>query len=58
MAADRKRLNKTMAIGLDETSFVWAGGASRSDYATTVAVSAPGKIRTCAHGLGNRCSIP
>jgi hypothetical protein len=21
-------------------------------------IGAPGKIRTCAHGLGNRCSIP
>ena len=22
------------------------------------AIGAPGRIRTCAHGLGNRCSIP
>ena len=25
---------------------------------TSESSSAPGKIRTCAHGLGNRCSIP
>jgi transposase len=37
LAADRKRLNKTTAIGLDETSFVKAGAASHSEYATTVA---------------------
>ncbi len=37
LAADRKRLNKTTAIGLDETSFVKANQASHSDYATTVA---------------------
>jgi transposase len=37
LAADRKRLNKTTAIGLDETSFVRATNASHSDYATTVA---------------------
>jgi transposase len=37
LAADRKRLNKTTAIGLDETSFVRANNASHSDYATTVA---------------------
>ena len=35
--ADRKRLNKTSAIGLDETSFVRAGARSRASYATTVA---------------------
>jgi transposase len=33
--ADRKRLNQTIAIGLDETSFVKLGG-HHSDYATTV----------------------
>jgi len=37
LAADRKRLNKTTAIGLDETSFVKAGTYSHTDYATTVA---------------------
>jgi transposase len=37
LAADLKRLNKTTAIGLDETSFVKAGGESHSSYATTVA---------------------
>jgi transposase len=36
LAADRKRLNKTSAIGLDETSFVRASGR-RTAYATTVA---------------------
>ena len=34
--ADRRRLNKTIAIGLDETSFVKLGG-HHTDYATTVA---------------------
>jgi transposase len=37
LAADRKRLNKTTAIGLDETSFVKLGDHSHTDYATTVA---------------------
>ncbi len=36
LAADRQRLNKTYAIGLDETSFVKHGGHHTS-YATTVA---------------------
>jgi transposase len=36
LAADRKRLNTTCAIGLDETSFVHLAGR-RTDYATTVA---------------------
>jgi transposase len=36
LEADRKRLNKTTAIGLDETSFVRLAG-NRTDYATTVA---------------------
>ena len=35
LAADRKRLNRTSAIGLDETSFVKLGGHHMS-YATTV----------------------
>jgi transposase len=35
--ADRKRLNRTSAIGLDETSFVRLGARGRTDYATTVA---------------------
>ena len=34
--ADRKRLNKTIAIGLDETSFVRTRGHSHAEYATTV----------------------
>jgi transposase len=34
--ADRRRLNNTTAIGLDETSFVKLGG-HHTDYATTVA---------------------
>lgn len=34
--ADRRRLNHTIAIGLDETSFVTLGG-HHADYATTVA---------------------
>ena len=37
LEADRKRLNKTTAIGLDETSFVKLGSKSYKDYATTVA---------------------
>jgi transposase len=37
LAADRKRLNKTTAIGLDETSFVRLGHHSHAHYATTVA---------------------
>jgi transposase len=37
LAADRKRLNQTTAIGLDETSFVKLGTRSHKDYATTVA---------------------
>ena len=35
--ADRKRLNKTTAIGLDETSFVKLSTRNHTDYATTVA---------------------
>jgi transposase len=35
LAADRRRLNRTSALGLDETSFVRRGG-HRTDYATTV----------------------
>jgi transposase len=35
--ADRKRMNKTSAIGLDETSFVRLGTRAHSSYATTVA---------------------
>jgi len=37
VAADRKRLNRTTAIGLDETKFVHLGRTSHADYATTVA---------------------
>jgi transposase len=37
LAADRKRLNRTSAIGLDETAFVKASTASHTHYATTVA---------------------
>ena len=37
LEADRKRLNKTSAIGLDETSFVTLGSKGYKDYATTVA---------------------
>ena len=37
LEADRKRLNKTTAIGLDETSFVNLGTKAQTDYATTVA---------------------
>jgi transposase len=37
LAADRKRLNKTTAIGLDETSFVKLSTRTHTDYATTVA---------------------
>ena len=37
LEADRKRLNQTTAIGLDETSFVKLGATSHTDYATTVA---------------------
>jgi transposase len=37
LAADRKRLNRTTAIGLDETAFVRAGGQSHAHFVTTVA---------------------
>jgi transposase len=37
LEADRKRLNKTTAIGLDETSFIKLKGNSRADFVTTVA---------------------
>jgi transposase len=37
LAADRKRLNKTTAIGLDETAFVKVAAHAQSSYATTVA---------------------
>ena len=37
LAADRKRLNRTTAIGLDETSFVKLSTRNHADYATTVA---------------------
>ena len=37
LEADRKRLNKTTAIGLDETSFRRLGPRGYTDYATTVA---------------------
>ena len=37
LEADRKRLNKTTAIGLDETSFIKAKGKSHADFVTTVA---------------------
>jgi transposase len=37
LAADRKRLNRTTAIGLDETSFVKRGAHGHTNYATTVA---------------------
>jgi len=37
LEADRKRLNKTTAIGLDETSFVKRAVHSHTAYATTVA---------------------
>jgi len=37
LEADRKRLNKTAAIGLDETSFIKLGSRKQRDYATTVA---------------------
>jgi transposase len=37
LAADRKRLNQTTAIGLDETSFIKTKGNSHADFVTTVA---------------------
>lgn len=37
LAADRKRLNQTSAIGLDETSFVKTGEYRHTSFATTVA---------------------
>jgi transposase len=37
LRADRKRLNKTTAIGLDETSFTKLATKKSKDYATTVA---------------------
>jgi transposase len=35
--ADRKRLNQTSAIGLDETSFIKLASKKQADYVTTVA---------------------
>jgi transposase len=35
--ADRRRMNQTSAIGLDETAFVKLGSTVTKDYATTVA---------------------
>jgi transposase len=37
LKADRKRLNRTTAIGLDETSFLKAGRYSHTSFVTTVA---------------------
>lgn len=37
LEADRRRLNQTSAIGLDETSFVRTGAHRHTTYATTVA---------------------
>ena len=37
LVADRKRLNKTTAIGLDKTSFVKLSEHDHADYGTTVA---------------------
>ena len=37
LAADRKRLNRTSAIGLDETSFVRLGRFRHTSFVTTVA---------------------
>jgi transposase len=37
LEADRKRLNKTTAVGLDETSFVKLSRHTHKNYATTVA---------------------
>ena len=37
LEADRRRLNRTTAIGLDETSFIKHKGNSRADFVTTVA---------------------
>jgi transposase len=37
LEADRKRMNQTSAIGLDETAFVKLGSKLTKDYATTVA---------------------
>ena len=36
LEADKKRLNRTSAIGLDETSFVKLANTSHKEYATTV----------------------
>src|SRR5208282_4175506 len=37
LAADRKRLNQTTAIGLDETAFVRSAPHNHTEFATTVA---------------------
>ena len=37
LAADRKRLNRTSAIGLDETSFIRSGEYGHTSFVTTVA---------------------
>jgi len=39
LKADRKRLNRTTAIGLDETNFIRLVSKGFSDYATTVALN-------------------
>ena len=44
LEADRKRLNATTAIGLDETSFVKLSSHKNKDYATTVADVANNQI--------------
>ena len=46
LAADRKRLNKTTAIGLDETSFVKLSDHVQTHFATTVADVEPTRSST------------
>jgi transposase len=49
LAAGRKRLNRTSAIGLDETSFVRLGASSHTGYA---------RVLTGVHaGCGPRCEL-
>ena len=34
------------------------GRMTKNSILKEIAIRAPGRIRTCAHGLGNHCSIP
>jgi transposase len=52
LAADKKRLNKTIAIGLDETSFVKLGTRRERDYATSEPCRPRSKSSAAPSGTG------